>query len=58
MHFPAQANDGIGFGMHPGYCSTWITGVRWHSSPTESVASEAKVAKAVKAKLKTLKSMA
>ena len=30
---PAQANDGMGLGVQPGYCSTWITGVRWHSSP-------------------------
>jgi hypothetical protein len=27
-----HANDGIGFGTHPGYCSTWITGVNEHSS--------------------------
>lgn len=32
MHLPVQANDGIGFGMHPGYWRTWITGVNWHSS--------------------------
>ena len=32
MHLPVQANDGIGFGMQPGYWRTWITGVNWHSS--------------------------
>lgn len=27
-----HAKLGIGFGTHPGYCKTWITGVTWHSS--------------------------
>ena len=22
----------MGLGVQPGYCSTWMTGVRWHSS--------------------------
>lgn len=31
-HRPVQAKLGIGLGTQPGYCSTCITGVTWHSS--------------------------
>lgn len=30
-----QANEGMGLGTQPGYCSTWMTGVTWHSSLAE-----------------------
>ena len=32
-HLPVQAKEGMGLGTHPGYWSTCMTGVTWHSSP-------------------------
>ena len=57
MHLPVQAKDGMGLGIQPGYCRTWMTGVRWHSSLRDRVTSIMVVSKVVTSILTIIQSL-